>query len=399
MTEQRESWITLAKAVALILVIFIHSTPRDVVSGFLTGFVMPAFFVLYGVAHNNRKCRSNLKEYLSNRGRALMIPYIVLSLVMLVMYFLVYPTVDLGFPPSDFVFWLIYGNGPLGRVTHLWFLRTMFFAIVLFSLLDRFLYNRPAILRLFILAISPAIGVMLKFGTGVELVPWGLDAVFISLSFIMIGSEIRRYRHLSPWSVNPLVDFTGLVSTFTVYTILSLSNNFVNIGESTYGSFIYSYMITGVLGTYILCLLSYYACMGFPFIARYATKFNNLGQEIYETHPLIIEFNVQVLGGLAIWETLVLYPGAPLVILNFPLSLIISYLFASKIISRSGGLQLMFLGFRKPLEIHPKQTFPVPEPNGNRGVECINEEELIAKSVDEEELIVEYIPRNQTLEE
>ena len=157
MTEKRESWITIAKAVALVLVIFIHSTPRDALSGFLTGFVMPAFFILYGVAHNSRKCRDNLKKYTLNRARALMIPYFVISLVMLAMYFVVYPQVDFGFPPSDFIFWTIYGNGPLGRVTHLWFLRTMFFAIILYSLVDYYLHDKSSASRLVIAALAPAI--------------------------------------------------------------------------------------------------------------------------------------------------------------------------------------------------------------------------------------------------
>jgi len=377
MTEKRESWITLAKAAALILVIFIHSTPRDAVSGYLTGFVMPAFFLLYGVSHNARKCRDKQKSYIINRARALMIPYFVLGFLMFIMYFVTYPTVDLGFPPTDYFFWTLYGNGPLGRVTHLWFLRTMFFAIILFALVDRFLHNRSVIFRYILIAVSPGIGVLFKFTTGVEIVPWGIDSVFIALSFMMIGAEIRRRHHLAPWTKGPRIDLVAFLSALVAYSYLSLTNSFVNIGESVYGNFIYTYMITGVLGTYIVCLFSYYATMKIPALARYATRFNNLGQEIYETHPLMIELNVQVLGGLAIWETVVLYPGAPLLIINFPLSILFAYFLSSKVISRSGYLQLMFLGFKKPRETHPKLTFPVPEPNGNgnKEVECIPEAE------------------------
>ncbi|MGY5872188.1 MAG: acyltransferase [Candidatus Thorarchaeota archaeon] len=373
MTEKRESWITIAKAVALVLVIFIHSTPRDALSGFLTGFVMPAFFILYGVAHNSRKCRDNLKKYTLNRARALMIPYFVISLVMLAMYFVVYPQVDFGFPPSDFIFWTIYGNGPLGRVTHLWFLRTMFFAIILYSLVDYYLHDKSSASRLVIAALAPAIGVMLKFGTGVTLVPWGLDAVFIALSFMIIGGEIRRYRHLAPWSVTPIVDVIGLGGTIFAYSVFTLLNGFVNIGESVYGVSIYYYMYTGILGTYIVCLLSYYAGKYSSRITRYATSFNKFGQEIYETHPLIIEVNVQLLGGLAILGSLAFYPGAPLLIINFPLAIILSYLFAHLVIRRSGALQLAFLGFRKRSETQVKLTFPVPVPNGNDDIECVEE--------------------------
>ncbi len=366
MTEKRESWITIAKAVALVLVIFIHSNPaRDSFSSFLTGMVMPAFFVLYGVAHNSGKSRGNLKKYFVGRARALMIPYFVLTLAMLVMYAAFYPFVDFGFTPTDFAFYSIYGNGPLGRVTHLWFLRTMFFAIILFAFVDRFLHNKSIAFRLILLASAPAIGVFLKYGTGVELVPWGMDSVFIALSFMMMGSEIRRYRHLSPWSVNSYVDVIGLTIAFVAYSYFTSVNGFVNIGESLYGISIYNYMFTGILGTYIVCLLSFYAGKYSNRLTRYATSINKVGQEIYEVHPLIIEFNVQFLGGLAIWGALAFYPGAPLLIINFLSAIIISYLIATQVIGRFGVLQLVFMGFRKTKEAYPKPTFPVPEPNGN----------------------------------
>jgi len=382
MTEKRESWITLAKALALILVIYIHSTPRDGVSGYLTGFVMPAFFVLYGVTHNSSKVRHKLKKYISNRARALMIPYFVLGFVMFIMYLITYPTVDLGFPPTDYIFWTFYGNGPLGRVTHLWFLRTMFFAIILFSLIDRYIHDKPAILRYILIAITPAIGVAFKV-EGVEIVAWGIDSVFIALSFMMIGSEIRRHNHISPWSRGIRLDIVGFLSALAIYSFLSLNNDFVNIGESIYGNSIYAYMITGVLGTYIVSLLSYYALFRFRSIERYAAAFNNLGQEIYETHPLMIELNVQLFGGLAIWSSLAFLPIHPMVLINFPFAILFSYIISSKVISRSGILQLMFLGYRKPIVTLPKETFPVPIPNGDGEVKPVEEEEEEIKILEE----------------
>jgi len=361
MQEKRESWITLTKAIALVLVIFIHSLPRDWFNGFLTGFVMPSFFILYGVTHNSPKYRDNLKQYLLNRCRALMIPYFILNLIIFAMYVVSYPTIDYGFPPVDYIYWFIYGSGPIGRVTHLWFLRTMFFAIVLFSVIDRYLYNKSVIFRFIIAATAPGIGVLLKFSTGVELVPWGFDAVLIALSFMMIGSEIRKHHHVAPWSKSKLVDLVGLITAFVVYTYISTINEFVNIGKSVYGNFIYSYILTGVIGTYMVGLLSYYACKRFISLERYAAAFNSVGQEVYEIHPLIIEINVQLFGDIALAGTLYQWPRAPLLIYNFPLAIIISYLFAIKVISRSGILQLIFLGFRKSKEETIKQSSLIPE--------------------------------------
>jgi len=371
MKEKREAWITIAKTAALVLVIFIHSNPyRDEFSIFLTGFVMPAFFVLYGVAHNSRKHRDNLKKYIISRARALMIPYLVLTLVMVVMYAAFYPQVDFGFTPTDFVFYSIYGNGPPNRVTHLWFLRTMFFAIILFTLVDRYLHDKSMVFRMIIMASAPAIGVFLKYGTGVQLVPWGMDSVLIALSFMLVGSEIRKYRHFSPWSVSPYVDVIGLVIAFAAYSYFTAVNGFVNIGESLYGISIYNYMLTGILGTYIVCLLSFYVGKHSTRLTRYATAYNKAGQEIYEVHPLIIEANVQWFGGLAIWELITFYPGALLLIFYFITTIIISYLIATQIIGRFGVLQLAFMGFRKTKDAYPKPPiFSEPELNGNNNTE------------------------------
>jgi fucose 4-O-acetylase-like acetyltransferase len=348
MTDIRITWIDIAKAISLILVIFIHSIPRDYVSAILTGFVMPAFFILYGVTHNSEKHRTNLREYFSGRFKALMIPYILLSMAMILMYYTFYPQIDLGLTPIDTVFWFVYGNGPVGRVTHLWFLRTMFFAIVLFSILDRFLFNKSGMTRLSVILGAPILGILLKYLTGVELVPWGADAVLISLSFIMIGNEIRRVNQLLPWSIDRAFDSVAVLASLIVYVLLASFNGFVNIGESLYGQSIIIYMITGLLGTYVLCAFSYYISKENGVVSILATRYNKFAQEIYELHPLMIELNVQILGGLAIWNLITIYPGLLLFLVNFVSALLVPYIIASRIISKSRLLQFIFLGKGAP---------------------------------------------------
>ncbi len=350
MTETRESWVTLTKVFALLLVIMVHATPRDAFSGPLTGFVMPAFFILYGLTHNSSKYRDNLKKYFVNRAKSLMIPYFSLNILIFIMYLILYPMVDYGFPPINYVFWFIYGNGPLERTTHLWFLRTMFFAIILFSLIERYLHNRSVLFRFAIIGLTPGIGVLLKYSTGVELVPWGIDAVLISLSFMLIGYEIRRHRNITTWSVNRYIDFIGVTISIVAYFYFSNLNGFVNIGKSYYGTFIYYYIITGVLGTYAVGVISYYLCRRIVSLVKYAEAFNNAGQEIYEIHPLIIETNVALFGDIALAGTSYVWPRAPLFIVNFPLAVILSYLIATRLIRKSRILQLIFLGVSTPLD-------------------------------------------------
>jgi hypothetical protein len=120
----------------------------------------------------------------------------------------------------------------------------------------------------------------------------------------------------------------------------------VNIGKSYYGTFIYYYIITGVLGTYAVGVISYYLCKRIVTLVKYAEAFNNAGQEIYEIHPLIIETNVALFGDIALAGTSYVWPRAPLFIVNFPLAIILSYLIATRLIRRSRILQLIFLGVR-----------------------------------------------------
>ncbi|TFG33326.1 acyltransferase [Candidatus Thorarchaeota archaeon] len=358
MSEKRVTWISLSKTIALILVILVHSTPRDFLSGILTGFVLPAFFILYGVAHNNDKHRQDIKSYLYTRLRSLMIPYVLLTIAMVAIYTLCYSFVDFGLTPMDFVYWSFYGNGPPDRVTHLWFLRTMFFAIVLFSLVDRYLHNRHAIFRLIIISLSPAIGASFKALLGVDLIPWGFDAVFISLSFMMIGNEIRRYRQLSQWAIKPLIDGFTIPLSIILFLGFTSMNGFVNIGESIYGQSVYYYIATGLLGTYFLNVLSYYATKYSTRISITAVKFNKYSQEIYEVHPMIIQMNIVFLSGFNIWQYLTIYPGAPLFIVNITTSIFISWLIAAKVINKSKYLKFIFCGWSitEPKSQPPQQT-------------------------------------------
>lgn len=384
MSEKRVTWISLSKSIALILVILVHSTPRDPLSGILTGFVLPAFFILFGVTHNNDKHRQDLRSYLYSRFRSLMIPYFLLTLAMMAIYAISYPHVNLGLSPLDFVYWSLYGNGPPGRVTHLWFLRTMFFAIVLFSIVDRYLYNKPTIFRLAIIGIAPAIGSSFKVLLGVALIPWGIDAVFIALSFMMMGNEIRRYRQLSKWSISPLVDSFTIPISIMIFMALTLMNGFVNIGESIYGVSVYYYMGTGLLGTYFLNVLSYHATNHSDWVSVVAIKFNKYSQEIYEVHPMIIQMNIVFLSNFAIWQYLTIYPGAPLFLVNITTSIFGSWFIAAMVINKSRILKFIFCGSKLSKSKTPQETVVPPD-------QIVVPESIVKMATEEELPLIEEV--------
>ncbi|MFX1485124.1 MAG: acyltransferase [Promethearchaeota archaeon] len=343
MLNHRVSWIDLAKSIALVFVIVVHCLEVNEFSAILTGVAIPAFFILYGLAHNNEKYRDRSTELIKSRFISLMIPYTILSIAMVGIYTLVYGFVDVGLSPNEFVFWTVYGNGPIQRVSHLWYLRTMFFAIVLFQVFDRYLHDKHASVRFLIALLLPAFGVWIKDTSGLELLPWSIDSIVISLSFMIIGNEIRKYKELSSWGVNRSFDTIAVMFSIAIFVLLARFNGYVNLGVSIYGLNIYFYMITGLVGTYILAILSYHACNNFD-IALTISKFNNYAQEIYELHPLMIELNVQFVSGLAIWNVFMIFPDTPLFIFNLLTALFVSWFIASKVITKSRVLQFMFLG-------------------------------------------------------
>ncbi|TET12264.1 MAG: acyltransferase [Candidatus Thorarchaeota archaeon] len=364
MSNRRVSWIDLAKTLSLVLVITVHSLEINLFSAILTGVAIPAFFILYGLAHNNEKHHHNIKNLLRARFMALMIPYFILSIAMLLIYTSTYSMFDLGLTPGEFVFWTIYGNGPIQRVSHLWYLRTMFFAIALLSIFDRYLHDKPAALRILIALSLPAMGVLIKTVAGVELLPWSIDSVLIALSFMIIGNEIRKYQNLSSWGIAPSFDAVALTLSLVLFVLLAAFNGYVNIGMSLYGFSIYIYMATGLLGTYFLSVLSYHACNNFD-IALKISKFNNYSQEIYEIHPLMIELNVQLLGGLTIWNAFLIFPDTPLFLINLLSAVFVSWLLASKIISNSRILQFVFLGRTKPRTLSQQSSPAIQSTKGD----------------------------------
>lgn len=343
MMSNRVSWIDLAKSISLIFVILVHSMEINGVSAVLTGSAIPAFFILYGLAHNNEKHRGNSVKLVKSRFKALMIPYFILSIAMVLIYYAVYTYVNVGLTPDEFVFWTLYGNGPIQRVSHLWYLRSMFFAIVLFQVFDRYFHNKPAGARILFALSLPAVGCWMKCTSGLALLPWSIDSIIISLSFIILGNEIRKFRQLDSWGVDRSFDFIALTLSSILFVMVSYINGYVNIGMSIYGLNIYLYLVTGLLGTYMLSLISFHACNNFD-IARAISRFNDYSQEIYELHPMMIEINAQLVGGIALFNLIVIFPDSPLFLFNLLTAVFLSWLIASQVIPRSRVLQVMFLG-------------------------------------------------------
>ena len=196
---------------------------------------------------------------------------------------------------------------------------------------------------------------------------------------MMIGNEVRRIRNIKQWTISPLIDGFTLPISMMLFIFLSSMNGFVNIGEGKYGQSIYIYMITGLLGTYLLGVLSYHAVNHSKRISVVGIKFNKYSQEIYELHPLLIQLNLQFLSGLAIWRFLTIYPGAPLFLVNITASILLSWVIADLVINRSKILKFIFCGV-SPIT---REVKPVVEPEVEIKEPLIVPDVILQKTNDE----------------
>ena len=131
--EQRVGWVDCCKGICILLVVFGHVVGGLEASGALVGdklfdalrewvykFHIPAFFFLSGL-FARKACDRPLLEFLRNRARVLLYPYLVWTLVIVISQAAMGPMVNT--PPSIHralqCLWKPYGVG-------LWFLYSLF---------------------------------------------------------------------------------------------------------------------------------------------------------------------------------------------------------------------------------------------------------------------------------
>jgi fucose 4-O-acetylase-like acetyltransferase len=350
----RLEWIDAAKGIGMFLVIWEHASwayypPWNHV---FVSFVMPMFFLLAGLTYNNKKYRNDLKGFLSSRGKQFMIPYFILMALWIIMAAAV-PSTSIQ-SASELVFWFAYGAGPPTGSPHLWFLPMMFLAMVIFVVFDKVMEHLPPISKWLLIAIFPLFTIYLNTSfseflvanwpltTG--LIPWRLGGVLIAATFMIIGNEIRRFIKLRDWTFNNLgLDLGALLGMGMILLALSEMNGYTDIASDVLGS-VWIYLLTGVIGTYIMFAGSTLLVRNTTRFKNFLVRIGNASQEIYELHPMTLRVVAPLLGllGVTNWW---LNPDWWLV--NSIIICITTIPLVFYVISKSKYLQIMFKGSTK----------------------------------------------------
>ncbi|MFO7837439.1 MAG: acyltransferase family protein [Candidatus Thorarchaeota archaeon] len=343
----RMDWIDATRGIGVILVILVHSIIPTVnpITIHLSSFAIPLFFIFSGITHNTKKYRNNVKGFLQTRAKQLLIPYFCLYGVVLILFVPFSSVLEFSLTPNELFFWFIYGSGPPKLTLHLWFLPVLYFGMALFVGLDYLTQGLPSSFRWVLVGLLVFGAVLLQSFFSPMLVPWHLNAIFISSAFIIIGNETRRSRELDAWSFgSTTLDALALGIGSLALLLLSRANGFVDLAVDNTGNSIWLYLATGTLGTVIVTLATNLVMGTSERICGLLLRFGKHSQEVYEAHPLIFYLVGPVImaaGVLLGW----LIPVEPLGwIIRFVSATAITITLTTRLIRVNGTLRFIFTG-------------------------------------------------------
>ncbi|MHA1937370.1 MAG: acyltransferase family protein [Candidatus Thorarchaeota archaeon] len=345
----RYEWIDISKGVGILAVILCHSMiPMLSVEilystvAFLTSFVMVLFFILAGMTYNGEKHRENLRNYAVSRGRQLLIPYIAIYFIMILLFIPLAGSIDTYLTPLELVIWFLYGAGPPGQPTYLWFLPVLYFGLLLFTAIESATHTNDPKIRWPLVAILPFFAFWMTDVFSPMLVPWRLNDVLLTTAFCIVGYEMKRYRDLKPWHTDSKIrDGAIFLILIAFLFVVSQYNGFISPADDWYGTNGWLYLISGIIGAVVIFMLSSISTSSMA-----SRKMQFLGvnsQVIYEVHPIFF-YLVPVLLGLFGLSTLDYDTSFALIwpirfVLAFGLSIPFTLL-----VSRNRFLSLIFKG-------------------------------------------------------
>lgn len=182
------------KAISIILVILAHATfANEGINAWIHSFNMPAFFFASGFFLKDRNDFdfASVRSFVWKRLQALIFPYLVWALL--------YASLT----PMN-VARVVYGShaalASAGSLTSLWFLTTLFCALVMFAVCKLIFKKRFTLpVKLIVTAAALAIAALLpRFSHGY---PWNLNVAFYAFGFQLLGNVlfplIDRFRNFA----------------------------------------------------------------------------------------------------------------------------------------------------------------------------------------------------------
>ena len=185
----RVGWIDVCKAMAIMIVAWVHFGIPSILSPFIHQFIMPVFYFCSGIFYRPEKYSSS-GFFLKKKAQSLLVPYFCMGILIYVIWTVVYlvflPDKVVG--PWEYAGHLFWHNtesvpGIWGGVQ--WFLTSLFFTEVLVFLTERGLKNKYLLL-LFFTALGVSIIILANNSTDFW-IPLAFDTALVMPVFYCIG--------------------------------------------------------------------------------------------------------------------------------------------------------------------------------------------------------------------
>jgi len=219
---------------------------------YICAFHIPLFFFLSGLLYKRRP----FAEVLARRVRTLLVPYLLFSLIALVVrnVVLVDPHQGMahyGRQLLGIAYGTVDGPYPLA-VFPLWFLMSLFVAQVIFSCVLS-ISRQHTVRALVLVSLLAAIGFINS--TTIRLaVPWSAATSLVGLLFLALGYWARQY--VAGWtSLTSGANLTPIVLLASVVFLAASLNDPVIMGHDSYGS-IPLFLVGAICGIGMILLLS-----------------------------------------------------------------------------------------------------------------------------------------------
>lgn len=254
MDKERLLWLDIAKGIAIILVVLGHSGTPVWLNRFIFTFHVPLFFIAAGMTNDFKRPWG---IFLKRKARTLLLPFIVYSIIVLVMRSFVS---DLSFGELTLNF---LKDGWVG--VPLWFVPVLFVALLIVRL--TFDIKNDA-LRYALWIFIPLISIDLctiHFG-----LPWNMSVAPFATALIVIGHQCKDT--IVQWVKKPLGGAISLLVVVVVSQICRLDMCFNQVLPITL------ILVGALAGSYMIFTLSYWIEKHLRFISKALQK---IGKETY----------------------------------------------------------------------------------------------------------------------
>jgi acyltransferase len=187
--NKRIAWLDTSKGIGIFLVIIGHINIDPSIRGQIYAFHMPLFFILSGLLFSNRK---PFKDFLLNKTRSLLIPYVAFSVIAVILVKLL-----IDQPSNHFVKTMIVSKrNNIDYDQPLWFLTALFIIEIIFYFISKYFKNKYFIL-VAVLVIGYYSSSQLGALAATNILPWSLDQALFYLFFFGLGYFLKQSGFLN----------------------------------------------------------------------------------------------------------------------------------------------------------------------------------------------------------